>query len=115
MNKKFDTLKGVSDYIVNLINGIEKAVKYCQAGEERKACDLILPISDGIQWINDALMVTKDMHKQDINLKDMNEKLSEIVVALENGDFILIGDLFQYELIPIFEDIQKNINKVLAS
>lgn len=115
MNEKFDTLRTVSEYMVNLISGIKKAVEYFQAGEDKKACDLIFPISEGIGWMNDALMVTKDLHKQDINLTDMNVKLSEIVEALENGDFILIGDLFQYELTPILEDIQKNINKVLAS
>ncbi|NFS27797.1 MULTISPECIES: hypothetical protein [Clostridium] len=115
MNEKFDTLKSVSEYIVNLINGIEKAVEYFQGGEERKGCDLILPITEGIQWMSDALIITKDIHKQDINLQNMNEKLNEIVDALENGDFILSGDLFQYELIPIIQDIQKNINKILAN
>lgn len=56
MNEKFDTLKSVSDYTVNLINGIEKAVEYFHAGEDRKACDLVLPISEGIEWINNDLM-----------------------------------------------------------
>lgn len=115
MNEKFEILKTVSEYIVNLINGIEKAVGYFQAGEDTKGCELISPIAEGIEWMSDALIITKDIHKQDINLQNMNEKLNEIVEALENGDFILIGDLFQYELIPIIEDIQKNINKVLAS
>ncbi|GCD09011.1 hypothetical protein [Clostridium tagluense] len=115
MNEKFDTLKTVSEYMVKLINAIEKAVEYFQAGEDRKGCDLIFPITEGIQWMSDALMITKDIHKQDMGLKNMNEKLTEIVEALENGDFILIGDLFQYELTPILEDIQKNINKTIAS
>jgi hypothetical protein len=113
MNEKIDALKTVSEYMVNLINAIEKAVEYFQEGEDRKGCDLIVSITEGIQWMIDALTVTKDIHKQDVKLQDMNDKLSEIVVALENGDFILIGDLFQYELTPILEDIQKNINKVL--
>lgn len=115
MDDKFDTLKTVSEYMVNLINGIEKAVECFQGGEERKGCELIFPITEGIQWMSDALMVTKDIYKQDIDLKNINEKLNEILEAFENGDFILIGDLFQYELTPILEDIQKNINKSLAS
>ena len=115
MDEKFDTLKTVNEYMMNLIKAIEKAVEYFQEGEDRKGCELILPITEGMQWMSDALMVTKDIHKQDVNLEDMNEKLSEIVEALENGDFILIGDLFQYELTPMLEDIQKNINKVLSS
>ncbi|MCB2288849.1 hypothetical protein LGK97_03610 [Clostridium sp. CS001] len=115
MNEKFDTLKTVSEYMVNLINGIDKAVEYFQAGEDKKGCDLISPITEGMQWMSDALMVTKDIHKQEMNLQHMNEKLSEIVEALENGDFILIGDLFKYELTPVLGDIQKNINKAIAN
>ncbi|MBZ9624575.1 hypothetical protein G9F71_017120 [Clostridium sp. FP2] len=115
MNDKFDTLKTLSEYMVNLINGIEKAVEYFQAGEDKKGSDLISPITEGIQWMSDALIVTKNIHKQDINLNHMNEKLREIVEALENEDFGLIGDLFQYELTPIIGDIQKTINEVLVS
>lgn len=114
MNEKFDTLKTISEYMVNLLNGIKKAVEYFQAGEERKGCDLIPSIADGIQWISQALTVTKDIHKQDLNLQDINEKLIEIVEAIENGDYILIGDLFQYELTPILENIQMNINNIIA-
>ena len=113
MNEGIDTLETVSDYMVNLINGIKKAVEFFQEGEDKKGCELIFYITEGIQWMSDSLAVTKDMFKQDITLEDMNEKLSEIVEALENGDFILIGDLFQYELVPILEDIQKNVNMVL--
>lgn len=115
MNEKIEILKTVSEYVVNLIRGIEKAVEYFQAGEETKGCDLISPIAEGIQWMSDALIITKDIHTQDINLQIMNEKLNEIVEALENGDFILIGDLFQYELIPIIQDIEENVNKILEN
>ncbi|HEY8889402.1 MAG TPA: hypothetical protein VIM70_04050 [Clostridium sp.] len=115
MNEQFETLQSVKEYVVNLINGIEKAVEYFQAGEDKKGCDLIPPITEGIQWMSEALMLTKDVHHQKIQLEVMNGKLKEIVEALENEDFILIGDLFQYELKPILEDIQMNINKVLAS
>jgi len=115
MDEKFDTLIAVNKYIVNLVVGIEKAVEYFQAGDDKKGCELILPISEGIQWMSDALSVTKDIHKQDMKLVEMNGRLGQVVVALENRDFILIGDLLQYELIPIIESIQKNINSVLAN
>lgn len=115
MNEKVDTLQTVSEYMVNLITGIEKAVEYFQSGEERKGCELISPITEGIQWMSDALTATKHMHKQDIDLNDMNGKLSDIVEALVNEDYILIGDLFQYELIPLIEDIQSNLNKILET
>nr|WP_152752789.1 hypothetical protein [Clostridium estertheticum] len=101
--------------MVNLINGIEKVVGYFQAGEDKKGCDLISPITEGLQWMSEALMITKDIHHQEITLQDMNEKLEEIVEAFENEDFILIGDLFQYELKPILVEIQKDINNVTAS
>lgn len=115
MNEMFDTLKAVSEYMVKLINAIEETVECFQGGEDRKGCELIPPITEGIQWITSALMVTIDIHKQNIDFQNINDKLSEIVEALENGDFILIGDLFKYELTPILEDIQKNINKAIEN
>lgn len=115
MNEKFDILKSISEYMVNLLNGINKAIEYFQAGEDRKGYDLIPSIADGIQWVSEALTVTKEIHKQDLNLQNINEKLIEIVDAMENGDYILIGDLFQYELTPILEDIQRNINNVIVN
>lgn len=107
MDEQFETSQNVKENMVNLINKIEKAVKYFHEGEDRKACELIAPIADGIQWVSEAMMHTKNIHHQEITLQVMNEKLNEIVEALENEDFILIGDLFEYELKPILEDIHK--------
>ena len=84
MNEQFETLQMVKEYMVKLIDGIEKVVEYFQAGENKKACDLISPITEGIQWMSEALLVTKDIHHQEIVLHDMNEKLKEIVEAFEN-------------------------------
>lgn len=115
MKDKFETLQMLNEYMIKLIDGIDTVVGYFQTGEDKKGCDLISHIAEGIQWVSEALTATKEIHKQDFNLQNMNEKLNEIVEALENGDFILIGDLFQYELTPILQDIQKNINKVLEN
>ena len=115
MNDKFETIQMLNEYIIKLINGIVKTVEYFQEGEDKKGCELISPIADGIQWMSDALLATKDLHKQDFKIENMNEKLNEIVNALENEDFILVGDLFQYELLPIIEDIQNKMVNVIAS
>ncbi|MBE6068673.1 MAG: hypothetical protein E7211_13410 [Clostridium lundense] len=114
MNEKVEVLKTASDYIINLKAGIKKAAEYFQTGEEHKGCNLISPITEGLQWLGDAIRLTQDIQNEQISLEDMNEKLNEIVEALENEDFILIGDLFEYELLSIIENIEEKVNKSIT-
>ncbi|KYH34808.1 hypothetical protein CLTEP_12730 [Clostridium tepidiprofundi DSM 19306] len=112
MSDTFETLNMVRDYIENLINGIQKAVVFFQSGEEKKGAELLVPIIDGIEWINEAIIVTKDVHKGKITLDGMNDMLKEIVEAFQNQDFVLIGDLFEYEIIPAIKEIENEIIEI---
>ncbi|MHC1682465.1 MAG: hypothetical protein AB6733_05895 [Clostridiaceae bacterium] len=65
-------------------------------------------IIDNIQKIIDnVFLIKEEIGTFDIN--DINSKLNEIVVAIENEDYILIGDLFNYEIKPILDDIRNQI------
>lgn len=115
MNEKFEALKTASKYIGNLKMGIMSSADNFQSGEENKALESIPLIVDGIDWLTQVIQLTKDIQKSEISLEELNERLEEIVEAVENSDFILVGDLFQYELIPIIDDIEEKINLSLAN
>jgi hypothetical protein len=112
---KFEVLKTASQYLVNLKLGIHKATEYFQVGEENKGCDLIIPITDGIQWISDVVRLTSDIQEEPISFNTMNEKLNEIVEALKNEDYILVGDLFEFEILPVIEILEEKINQAMAN
>ncbi|MBU5591088.1 hypothetical protein KQI89_04870 [Clostridium sp. MSJ-4] len=111
MDNKIELLKTTSEYILNLKYSIEQIIEYLQNDKEAKGLSLIGDVANNLSLLFEAIDSTKDYQKQEISIEELNEKLNEIVEAMENGDTILIGDLFQYELLPILDNIQEIIKK----
>lgn len=109
MNDKFEALKTADDYLDKLKNGINKVIDLLEEDNENKACSYIIDIAEGIDWIIQVINLTSDVQKEKIDLSNMNENLNEIVEALENEDYNLLGDLFRYEISPILDRIHKQI------
>ena len=91
----------VKDYLQRLQVGISDTVDFLRYGKEGKAVDQMSLIIDGMKWLCEALEVTKDYHS--INIVKINPALGEMNTALENLDYILLGDILEYELLPILE------------
>lgn len=115
MEKEFEILNTADDYIENIKIGIEELVSKINSGEENNGLKLISPVIDGVEWLINAINLTKDFHKGKISIKNTNDILAEMIEALENQDYVLIGDLFQYELLPIVEKIQSDIKEVILN
>ncbi|NFH79863.1 hypothetical protein FDA09_08615 [Clostridium botulinum] len=110
MEKKIEFLKVTSEYIIQLEKNIEEIVKILQGTEYKEGIKALNSIIEGINLVAIAVENTKELHKKEISLNKLNEKLNEIVQALENEDNILMADLFQYELLPIIENIKTIID-----
>jgi|GEM_PF-1989663 len=106
-NEYIDKLK--EDGILKLINGI-------QGGNEEESLTLIPLIADGLQWVIEVVEKTKDMQIEKININKLLENLEEINTALENEDYILMSDIFEFEIFEELNSIQKllikNINDI---
>lgn len=113
MNEKIESLKTADEYIDNIKNGIEEIVNKINSGNENNGIALIGQVADGIDLLAQILKLTSEVHKGNIPIDDMNEKLKEIIEAMENEDYVLTGDLFQYELLPVLDIIQSDIRKIV--
>lgn len=111
-NINMETLKKTYEYFEKLIDGINEVVNCIQEGNEIIGMKKIISVFDGIEYISNAVVLTKDIQKEIIELDDLNAQLNEILDAFENEDYILIGDLLNYELLPVIEEMK---NKVLIS
>ncbi|WP_072984382.1 hypothetical protein [Clostridium cavendishii] len=109
-----EVLKTANKYMDNLKIGINDAVELFQKGEISKGCSLIPDISKGIEWIIEVITLTKDVQTEEINISEIDKKFKEVVEAFENEDYILIGDLFNYEILPMLEDVHQKIKKVVS-
>lgn len=114
-NEKLEVLKTADGYLDSLVKGIEAVAELIQASNEFEAINKIPQVIDGIDYILKAVILTKDIHKEAIDLEGLNEQLGEIIEAFENEDYILIGDLFNYELLPIIQNVHEGIKKSLIN
>lgn len=113
MEKKLEALETAKKYINNLKDGIDKIYDYISEGKENNALGLIPDFAEGIQWLSQVLELTRDMHKNDLTIDGLNDVLNDvlnqIVEAIENEDYILVGDLLKYEVYEMLDEIQQNI------
>ena len=115
MSEKLEVLNTANEYLVNLKSGIENLVVLMNEEKEQEACGIIPEVAEGIAWILDVARLTNDVIGEVEGLDNIDEFLSEIVGALENEDYILVSDLFNYEILPILDNLHEVIKtKVLS-
>lgn len=108
MEKKIEALITMSEYLKNFEKGIDTICNYIEIEDEIKACEIIAEAAEGLKWIIDVITLTEDLHRGAIKTNNLEGILIEVVDALENEDYILVGDLFNYEIKPNILEIEKN-------
>lgn len=104
-----ELLTTVDEYLYNLKNGIKNISNLIQEGREQEAFNIISQVADGLQWVDEAVNATKEYHDSKLSLEEINNFIQEISEALENEDYILVSDLFTYEIMPILEKLHSDI------
>lgn len=99
MNEKIEVLQTAYEYSTRLEQGIEECIACFQTGNLAKANEDLVLIIDGIDWLMQALILTKDIHKESMDLSSVITALPELLEGIENSDTILIADILQYEVL----------------
>jgi hypothetical protein len=103
MDKKvqlfLDTVEHI-DYVINITNSI---IEHFRINKEFEANNFIVKFIDEISVTIEAINVTKDIQINNIDTNEINDILNTLLEALENQDFVLISDLFEYEILSILE------------
>jgi len=116
MNEEMiDTLKSADEYLGNLKNGISTMVTFFQMEEYEKACSYMVSVSKGLDWLIKAIALTQEVQKEKIEFEGLNDYFNQITEALENEDYTLVGDLFEYEITPILNDIHEKVKITVAN
>lgn len=80
-----------------------------QTGKDREAMEIVINLTELMNKIFRLLaMVTTDT----IETEKLNSVLSELAEAFQTGDSVLIGDLLEYEIIPLLEQLESTIEKI---
>lgn len=108
MNELTEVIESYNEYIQNIAPGSMQIAEYLRKDEVQQALQLILHFSEGMGWIVQVneLLQQNDV-KTNMQIEKIHEFLHEINSGLEIQDYVLVADMFEYEIAPFFEEATK--------
>ncbi|MEF9951692.1 MAG: hypothetical protein RR840_04640 [Clostridium sp.] len=100
-NTQLEILESIKNYLPRLIFGTEEAVAKIHSGSEGAFLNTIPDIIEGTQWSINAMVAINPFVNGEVNIDKINSIFLEMISAMESGDYILVADMLEYELIPI--------------
>ncbi len=100
----------VSDYN-NYLDKMGQAIQhFCEdlADSDYAEISMALPaIIEGLGWINDAGNEFKELGELAADrVTQFQQLIARLAEALENKDYVLLHDLFIYEMLPLLEQLK---------
>lgn len=103
-----EALDDAQEYLPRLSRGLRRAAELLVTGREGEGINIFLQALDGLQWF-EQLNETLAGGAADLP-GDFAERLSghrggmaDLLAAWENQDYLLVGDILDYELAPYLE------------
>lgn len=99
-----ETQQSYNDYLAKLVSGCEEIVENIQSNNIQKALQLILQFSEGTTWLIDVNQKLSTLgFNNELKHEAIQEYLIQINSGLEMQDFVLVSDMFEYEIKPFFD------------
>lgn len=111
--EKKEFLQTICEYIDKLIKGLLDVSQLIHEGSEMEASKNMINVFEGIDYIIKAVTLIDEMQEAKNHIEELNEQLSAIIEAFENEDYVLIGDLFEYELVPVVQNLKKEFENIM--
>lgn len=93
-------------YVAKIPAGLQYIADSLRTDNIQVALKEILNFSEGITWINQMEEVLNEQRvNPNINKHKLEGYLILINEGLEKQDFVLVADIFEYEVLPFFEQI----------
>ena len=102
-----ESMETIVDFIENILVEIEEAIVQLQSGNDKAANGLILEIAEGLQLILEAMELTKESHH--IEYSNIVPVLDNMVQAMQNGDYVTVCDILEYEIVVIIKGWESKI------
>jgi len=100
-----ETIDSYNEYLLKLPLGCQKIADDIRTDNLSEALKGILEFSEGAGWLIDAnVLLERNSISNALNVEKINEFLNEVNTGLEIHDFVLVADMFEYEIKPFFEE-----------
>ena len=111
MNEIIEVIESYNEYIRKIPQGVMYIANCLREDQLNEALLTIKDFSEGVRWLSDAFeLLKKNDIEVELNIEQIQAFLIEINTSLEKKDFLLVADLFEYEVVPFFENVML-INK----
>jgi hypothetical protein len=107
-----DTMQDAIKYMIKLKPGVIRAIERFREGKNKEAINMSSYIEEGLQWLMEVARLTKDVQSENMSEADMENKLDMFIEAYKNEDYTLMGDILEFEILPLLEKWDNVINIV---
>jgi hypothetical protein len=92
------------DYLHKIPNGCMIIAEKLREDKLDVALNSIKDFSEGVLWLSEASELLKKQNMNlTLNISQIEEYLNEINEGLLKQDYILVADMFEYEIEPFFK------------
>lgn len=115
-----DLLLSADEYIERAVPELSPLTEEFYGNPKPEAWLTLDQLLGGLQWIDQLLIIVGKSVAVPSNWEEyllisrtIQEEIRNMAEAIENEDSILIGDIINYELLPNFEALKKEINTTI--
>lgn len=106
MNEINEVVESYNSYIQHITPGSLQIAEHLRRDEVQHALQLILQFSEGMGWLVQATDLLKENDVTvTLKVEQIHEFLNEINNGLQIQDYVLVADMFEYEIAPFFESV----------
>lgn len=103
-----EIINSYNEYTAKVSTGVVEIARVLREDNTTLALEMIKDFSEGVVWLIQVGAILKENdYYVDTDFMKMNEFLEEINEGLQLQDFVLVADIFEYEVAPFFESIDK--------
>ncbi len=101
-----EIMESFNEYLKVIPAGCESIVAFLRDGNNEEALKLILHFSEGVSWLGEVnrLLVCNGINNS-LPIGKIHGFLEEINEGLGIQDYLLVADIFEYEIKQFFENV----------
>ena len=110
---KLETIETLKEYLEALIQDVDAVSELFREDNISEGLKYTASIAQALQMVCEAVDKVNDILKEKVDLSAINNLAEEMVESLENEDYVLLGDLLEYEIISILEEIKEKVHDTI--
>lgn len=112
-----EIMASAAEYLERARPEVEKLSAEFYQGPTEESWDKFSQLLEGLQWLLEVVTTVESYQPEKQNAPgrsgEFNDKIKQLQEALQNSDHVLLGDLLQYEIAPLFFSLKQEIQEYL--